>query len=185
MENLKIVLFLSLFTIALHTFAADSQDSKEPQLSFNPRDDYTFGVGTMVGGPLGIIGLTADFNWYSLVNAGIGLGSGIHFDTYTAQAKYLVLDQPFTPYLGSGLAYWRSAASGEKIAQKSEQAIKLGMVKDDGTKLKNGIVILPLSIGAHYLSDSGLAIFAEFSFLLSLSNVKAVPYGGLGAGWYF
>ncbi len=59
------------------------------------------------------------------------------------------------------------------------------MVKDDGTKLKNGIVILPLFIGAHYLSDSGLAIFAEFSFLLSLSNVKAVPSGGLGAGWYF
>lgn len=183
MKNLIFVALL--FIILSNPSPAFAEDSKDPQLTFNPRDDYTFGVGTQVGGSLGIIGLTADFNWYSLINAGIGLGSGIYFDTYLAQAKYLVLDQPFTPYLGSGLAYWRSTASAGKIAQKSEQAIKLGMVKDDGTKLKNGIVILPLSIGAHYLSDSGLAIFAEVSFLLSLSNVKAVPYGGLGAGWYF
>lgn len=172
MKLLKISLFFFLFTCMVSTFA------EEPQLTFNPRDDYVFGVGTMVGGPLGIVGLTADFNWYSLINAGIGLGSGIYFDSYVAQGKYLILDHAFTPYLGSGLAYWRSTASAEKIARKSEQAVKLGLVK-------NGIVILPLAIGTHYLSDSGLAIFAEIDFLLSLSNFKAIPYGGIGAGWYF
>jgi len=154
-------------------------------ISFNPRDDYTFGVGTQGGGALGIVGVTADFNYYSLVNAGIGVGSGIYYDTYVIHAKYLILDQPFTPYLGGGFAYWDSIDNGKDLANNSSEAVKLGLVSEDGTDLKAGITIFPIAIGIHYMSDLGLAIYAEADLLFSLSNGHAAPYGALGVGWYF
>ena len=151
----------------------------------NPRDDYVFGVGSMAGGPMGVIGIIADFNWYSIVNGGIGLGSGIHYDSYLANAKYLILDRSFTPYVGGGFAYWKSTDTGLNIAQNSEIAVDVGMVKNNGSELKSGVLLLPLAFGIHYMSDVGLAIFAEANYLLSLSNLSGAPYGGLGLQWYF
>jgi hypothetical protein len=157
----------------------------QAEVSFNPRDDYVFGVGSMAGGAMGVIGLTADFNWYSLVNGGVGLGSGIYFDSYMVQAKYLVMDRSFTPYMGTGLAYWKSTDTGENIARKSEVAVNLDMVKADGTELQSGILVIPVSLGIHYVSDVGLGIFAEVDYLMSLSGLSGTPYGAIGVQWYF
>jgi len=154
-------------------------------VSFNPRDDFVFGVGSMAGGALGVIGIVADFNWYSTVNAGIGLGSGIYYDTYMAQAKYLILDRAFTPYIGASLAYWRNITAGDKLARKSETAVKLGMVKSDGTDAKDAILIFPVSFGVHYLSQLGLAVFVEADYLISLANLKGTPYAAIGLQYYF
>lgn len=172
------ILFLSL-TIENPLFSANQE------ISFNPRAEYVFGVGTAVGGPLGVVGLISEFNWDSLINTEIGLGSGIHFDSYIAQARYLILDRAFTPYVGAGLAYWKSTSPGPKMAEKSQIAVDLGIVKEDGTDLKNAILIFPMSIGLHYISDLGLAIFTEVELLFSLSNLKGRPYGALGVQWYF
>jgi len=157
----------------------------EETTSFNPRDDYVFGIGTMVGGPMGVVGIISDFNWYSLANIGIGLGSGVHYDTFMAQGKYLILDRAFTPYLGGGLAYWRSTGTGAKIAAKSEAAVDLGLVEADGSDRRSGILLLPLSFGVHYVSGIGLAVFTEVEYLISISRARATPYGALGFQWYF
>ena len=139
----------------------------------------------MVGGPFGVMGLIADMNWDSLVNAEVGVGSGIYYDSYSLHGRYLILDNALTPYVGGGFAYWDSSADGHKIAQNSDSAVKLGLVKSDGTNLKGGIVLLPISLGLHYLSQNGLSLFADFEFITSLASFSAVPYGALGFQWYF
>src|SRR3989338_7899300 len=184
-----------IYTLLLLTFllpssfsyaAKDEEDASYTQLSYNPRDDYRFGVGSVVGGPFGVIGLVADMNWYSTINAEIGVGTGIYYDSYVLQGRYLILDHPFTPYVGTGLAYWNSNQSnGSKTAQNSASAVKLGLVRQDGSNLKGGIVILPLSLGIHYLSDLGLSLFAEVDFLVSTVNANGTPSGALGFQWYF
>ena len=184
-----------IYTLLLLTFllpssfsyaAKDEEDASYTQLSYNPRDDYRFGVGSVVGGPFGVIGLVADMNWYSTINAEIGVGTGIYYDSYFLQRPYFILDHPFTPYVGTGLAYWNSNQSnGSKTAQNSASAVKLGLVRQDGSNLKGGIVILPLSLGIHYLSDLGLSLYAEVNFLVSTANANGSPYGALGFQWYF
>jgi len=177
---LLIVLLPSFFS-----YAAEEEDVSYTQMSYNPRDDYRFGVGSVVGGPFGVIGLVGDMNWYSTLNAEIGVGTGIYYDSYVLQGRYLILDHPFTPYVGSGLAYWSSTQSGSKTAQNSTSAVKLGLVRQDGSHLKGGILVLPLSLGIHYISDLGLSLYAEVNFLVSTANANGTPYGALGFQWYF
>ena len=184
-----LIFFPAVFAFSEHPSKIQDQDSdlteEKEEISFNPRDDYIFGVGTMVGGPLGSVGIIADFNWYSAANAGIGAGSGIYFDTYMAHIKHLFLDRRFTPYVGGGIAYWKSTSSAQEIAKKSETATKLGMVSPNGDHLKKGILLLPVSLGVHYISDLGLALFVEGEYLISLTNLKGTPYAALGLQWYF
>lgn len=186
----KILLLIGLSLIFSQASQAientnESDPESQAELSFNPRDDYRFGVGTLIGGPLGVVGIVADMNWYSLVNAEVGAGSGIYFDSYVMQGRYLVLDNALTPYLGVGLAYWDSTSNGPKMAQNSEPAVKLGLVKEDGTDLRGGLVLLPLSLGIHYMADNGLTLFADFEFIISSTNLNGLPYGALGLQWFF
>ena len=102
-----------------------------------------------------------------------------------AQAKYLILDRAFTPYIGASLAYWRNITAGDKLARKSETAVKLGMVKSDGTDAKDAILIFPVSFGVHYLSQLGLAVFVEADYLISLANLNGTPYACIGLQYYF
>lgn len=180
-----ILIFLTFLLSPIFSYAAEEEDVSSTQISYNPRDDYRFGVGSVVGGPFGVVGLVGDMNWYSTINAEIGVGTGIYFDSYVLQGRYLILDHPFTPYAGAGLAYWNSTQDGPKTAQKSPSAVKLGLVKQDGSNLKGGIVIFPLSLGIHYISDLGLSLYAEVNFLVSTVNANGTPYGALGFQWYF
>lgn len=176
---------LSLWQIA-HSEPISQEDmSKSTSISYNPRDDYRFGVGAVVGGPFGVIGIVGDMNWYSTINAEIGVGTGIYYDSYVLQGRYLILDHPFTPYAGAGLAYWNSNQDGPKTAQNSSSAVKLGLVKQDGSDLKGGIAILPFSLGIHYISDLGLSLYAEVNFLVSTANANGTPQGALGFQWHF
>ncbi|MBI2646278.1 MAG: hypothetical protein HYW85_04510 [Deltaproteobacteria bacterium] len=179
--------FLLLLQPSSFSYAAKGdEDASYSQVSYNPRDDYRFGVGSVVGGPFGVIGIVGDMNWYSTINAEIGVGTGIYYDSYVLQGRYLILDHPFTPYAGAGLAYWSSNQSnGPKTAQNSSSAVKLGLVKQDGSNLKSGILILPVSLGIHYISDLGLSLYAEVDFLVSTANANGTPYGALGFQWYF
>ncbi len=179
------VIFLTFLFAPILSQAAAEEDASSTQMSYNPRDDFRFGVGSVVGGPFGVIGIVGDMNWYSTINAEIGVGTGIYYDAYVLQGRYLILDHAFTPYVGAGLTYWASTQNGPKTAQNSEPAVKLGLVKQDGSQLKNGIVLLPLALGIHYMSDLGLCLFADVEFLVSTSNANGTPYGALGFQWYF
>ena len=94
-------LFLSPWQIA-HCEPISQEDMSNTSISYNPRDDYRFGVGSVVGGPFGVIGIVGDMNWYSTINAEIGVGTGIYYDSYVLQGRYLILDHSFTPYVGAG-----------------------------------------------------------------------------------
>ncbi len=183
-----------IYTLLLLTFlipssvsyaAKEEDDASYTQVSYNPRDDYRFGVGSVVGGPFGVIGVVGDMNWYSTINAEIGVGTGIYYDSYVLQGRYLILDHPFTPYAGVGLAYWDTNQDGPKTAKNSDAAVKLGLVKQDGSDLKGGVVLLPISLGVHYISDLGLSLYAEINFLVSTANANGTPYGAIGFQWYF
>lgn len=182
-----LTIFIIFHLLSFDISAVEKPVKEDPEeiTSFNPRDDYRFGVGTMVGGPFGILGIIADMNWESLINAELGVGSGIYFDSYSIHGRYLILDDPLTPYVGAGLAYWDGVTNGPKMAHNSEPAVKLGLVQEDGTNLRGGILLLPLSFGLHYMSDQGLSLFGDFEFIISPSHGSAIPYGGLGFQWYF
>jgi len=181
MQKMWPIFFLvSLVILIAYTniFASDT-------ISFNPRDDYQFGVGTAVGGPYGVVGITSGLNWYSTFNFELGAGSGIYFDTYNVHARYLAMDNALSPYVGGGFAYWDSVSDAKKMAEQSTQAVDLGLVNSDGSSQKNGILILPLSVGLSYISELGLSLYLDFEFMVSTANFKGIPYGTLGFQWYF
>ena len=86
-----ILLFLIFLLPTTSSYAAKEDEDASysqgslTQVSYNPRDDYRFGVGSVVGGPFGVIGIVGDMNWYSAFKAGIGVGTGIYFDSYVLQ----------------------------------------------------------------------------------------------------
>ncbi|MBI4040473.1 MAG: hypothetical protein HY390_01255 [Deltaproteobacteria bacterium] len=157
----------------------------EMAISFNPRDDYQFGVGSTIGGAYGVVGVSGYLNWSSLVNIEVGAGTGLYFDAYQAHVRYLILDHPLTPAAGLGLAYWDLSVPPQKAAQKSSNAVDLGLVKADGSESKGGIGLLPFSIGLNYISDLGLSLNVDFQFMVSMANFHGIPYGGLSFQWYF
>ena len=150
----------------------------------NTRDEYAFGMGTIVGGPGGILSLQADFPFLQKFSAHLGTGSGLYFDSYYLTARAYLREHKFSPYAGLGIARWQGVHSPENLAKNLHFTQTLGLVKESGQAAYSSLHVLPLAIGLHFLSEAGLSMFVEFEYLLSLRNIKATPYGAIGFLWY-
>ncbi|MBI4042201.1 MAG: hypothetical protein HY391_01880 [Deltaproteobacteria bacterium] len=180
------LLFFAIIPIFI--FAASmSAFSEEPIIkeTYNPRRDFPVGVGTVLGTPLGVMGIQAECHVHPRLSAVIGVGSGVFFNSFHLQARYFFLERTLSPYLGLGYARWTDNGSPEKLARYFSQARTFGLVDSAGNKLRNAVDLIPLAVGLHFLSDKGLALFGEFNYIFSTQRLTAAPYGGLGGQWYF
>jgi len=141
-------------------------------------------MGSTIGGPGGILSLQADFPFLQRYSVHLGAGSGLYFDSYYLTFRAYLREHKFSPYAGLGVGRWQGVQSPEKLAQNLPLTKNLGLVKESGNEAHANLHVVPLALGLHFLAESGLSMFAEFEFLLSLRNARVSPYGALGFQWY-
>lgn len=154
------------------------EDEIEENVSYNPRDEYLLGIGPVIGGISGGIGFEIDYNISHKMGFQTGVGSGYYFESFFITSRYYLLPTKLSPFASIGYSLWRAYSGIEQL--NNIQSIKnLNLTQGDFAHL------IPLSVGLHYISESGLAAFISFDYILSPRTTSGIPYGSAGFIWYF
>jgi len=143
-----------------------------------------FGIGISGGGPLSVIGIEADVNLSEELSLSAGLGTGIDYSTLMIKARYFLLGEWVSPYIGGGFAKWWTDGTKEKNVGPSVLANRFLEPGTDPSKGFNVFLIYP-SVGVQLMNASGLSFFAEVQYLFRLFSFANGTYAGMGIHWYF
>lgn len=143
-----------------------------------------FGVGASAGGPLAVMGVEADVNFDENLSIGLGLGTGIAYTTFMAKARYFLLGEWVSPYMGLAVARWWTDGT-------QSTSVGPGLLTDKflppGYDLRQGfsLFLLAPSVGVQFMHPMGFAVSVELQYLVKLLDFANGAYGGLSAHWYF
>jgi len=162
--------------------AAESNVS--PGSLYNPREEFLLGVGPAIGGLAGGVGIQTDVHILPRFGVQLGVGSALYLESIYLTARHYFWERGLSPYVGLGYASWRTSTP-EKIEKHLNPFAKLGLKTKQGVDDPTSVHLLPLIAGVQYISNSGLAAFAEFEYIFSITSTKGLPYGGIGIQWFF
>ncbi|HLB59341.1 MAG TPA: hypothetical protein VJL87_04590 [Bdellovibrionota bacterium] len=179
------ILLLTSSPLLAGKVPGEEEAESPPSSLYNPREEFLFGIGTILGGAAGGMGIQADYHFLPRLGVQGGVGSGYYFGSLFLSGRYYFFPSKFSPYAAAGFALWKPYEDTQKNLSHLFDFKKLGIVEENGAMSLNSVRLLPLSVGVQYLSLSGLAGFVEFSYILSLTTIKGIPYGGIGLQWFF
>lgn len=143
-----------------------------------------FGVGFSAAGPLSMLGIEADVNLSPTLSLSAGFGTGIDYSTMMIKARYFLLGEWVSPYLGIGISrWWTEGTTAEKVSPSVLMNRFLGP-DYDLTQGFNLFVLSP-SVGVQFMHPMGMAFFAEIQYLFKLFDFANGTYAGMGVHWYF
>lgn len=151
------------------------------------REDRKIGLGTQLGGGLGVAGLDLEINVDSENSVIAGAGSGTGYGTFQVLWRHSFEGSYLTPYTTAGWSRWYNSSSTSEY----KNSLILDRVLNDSERASGrfGVDFLTVSAGMQYHQLSGdlmgLSFFAEFALLSALSNPSIVPTGTLGSIYYF
>ena len=149
------------------------------------------GVGAMAEGNTGLLGALIELNFAPENSVITAFGGGPGFNSFNFQWKHVFGGESFSPYAGVGYARWYSASGNGNSLDKSTPALLSGKFLSENQKRSGhfAIDLLTPTLGIQYnqlFGDYvGTAVFAEITFLTSLSDLSPAPNGGIGALYYF
>jgi hypothetical protein len=143
-----------------------------------------FGVGVSAGGALAVFGVEADVNITENFSVSVGLGSGIDYSTAMAKARWYLLGEWVSPYVGVGVSRWWTDGTAERNIGPS---VLVNRFLSGVTDYSNGfnVWILSPSIGVQFMHPKGFAVSAELQYLFRLFDFSNGTYAGMGIHWYF
>jgi hypothetical protein len=151
------------------------------------REERRIGVGTQVGGGLGVAGLNIEINVDSENSAMAGAGAGTGYGTFQLLWRHSFEGRYFTPYTTAGWSRWYNSDS----ATEYKKSLILDRALSDEQKETGrfGVDFLTVSAGMQYQQLSGdlngISFYAEFAMLSALRSPSLIPTGSLGAIYYF
>ncbi len=143
-----------------------------------------FGFGVSAGGPLAVMGFEADANITEQFSVGLGLGTGIDYNTAMVKARYFILGEWVSPYIAAGVARWWTNGTQEKHVGPAVLANRFLTPADDPSKGFNVYIVYP-AVGVQIMNPMGISVFAEIQYLFRLFSFSNGTYAGLGVHWYF
>jgi hypothetical protein len=179
-KKLQIYLIFLLAFLPFYLFAQIPSETGEElgEVKYNPREEYLLGVGPIIGGSIGGIGFALDCNLSKKFSIQAGVGTGYYFESLFLTSRYYFFQTKLAPFFALGYATWRANSGIDKL-NNINNIKKLNLSNGDFAHL------LPLSIGLQYISESGLAAFITFDYILSPATTSSLPYGSAGFVWYF
>ncbi len=168
---------------------AQSELEQQNQYSSNLklREDRKIGLGTQLGGGLGVAGLNLEINVDSENAMMAGVGTGTGYGTFQVLWRHSFEGQYFAPYTTAGWSRWYNSSSTSDY----KNSLILNRVLNESEKATGrfGVDFLTVSAGMQYQQLSGdlvgLSFFADFALLTAISNFTLVPTGTLGSIYYF
>ena len=207
MLNLKLILSIGLLSVVAQAQEAATVTIKqEPMIqsavnyahseleqpsrassNLKLRDERKIGLGSQIGGGLGVAGLDLEINVDSENSVIAGVGSGTGYGTFQVLWRHSFEGQYLTPYTTAGWSRWYNASSTSEY----KNSLILDRVLNDSDRASGrfGVDFLTVSAGMQYHQLSGdlmgLSFFADFTLLSAISNPSIVPTGTLGSIYYF
>ncbi len=143
-----------------------------------------FGLGLSVGGGYGIMGLEGDINVMPELSISIGWGTGIDYSSFNVKARYFLLGEWVSPYLGLGFAHWWSDGKGDRNVAPTLLRNKFLSSVDDPSQGYSIFMGYPC-VGVQFLHHSGFSFSAEVMALFKLFGLANGTYASASAHWYF
>lgn len=151
------------------------------------REKRRIGVGTQVGGGLGIAGVNIEINVDSENTAVAGAGTGQGYGTFQLLWKRSWEGKYFTPYTTAGWSRWYNSDTSDD--HKKSLILDRSLSNEQKETGRFGIDFVNLSVGMQYQELSGdwvgTSFFVEFGLLGPLRALAPIPTGAVGAIYYF
>lgn len=143
-----------------------------------------FGLGVTVGGGLALMGLEGDINITPQVSASIGWGTGIDYSSFSVRARYFLLGEWVSPYVGFGFAHWWASSNASRDVSPSLLKNKFLSGVDDISQGYNIFMAYP-SVGVQFMHRAGFAVSFEVMWMFKLLTLANGTYAGAAFHWYF
>ena len=151
------------------------------------REERKLGLGTQLGGGLGMAGLDLEINIDGINSVIAGVGTGNGYGTFQVLWRRSFEGQYLSPYVTAGWSRWYNSSNATEY--KNSLILDRALNTTEKETGRFGVDFLTASAGVQYhqLSGdlSGLSFFAEFALLAAFSNPSIIPTGTLGSIYYF
>lgn len=146
-----------------------------------------FGLGFVGGGAYGVFGLESDFTVAPQWSAGVGVGTGMAYTTWSAYGRYYFKESAWNPFFQIGYANWhlqKSSKTGDKI---SPEFLAGRFFEDKNGNVAEGqrLHLLYPAVGVLYQSPTGFAVSTQLQYFISVNGFTGGLYGDLGFHFYF
>ncbi len=174
------VLFVFVLIFASPSFAGEGASMQLEAVKSAKR----FGIGFSAGGALAIMGIVADVNLSPNLSMGLGMGTGLDYSTLMVNARYFLLGEWVSPYVGLSFARWWTSGT---LATSVSPSILSDQFLGAGYDYTKGFSVFLLSpaVGVQFMHPMGFAISAELQYLFRMMDLSNGLYAGLSVHWYF
>ena len=174
----------------VHSHTISSSLPQNFQDAWALRSERRVGVGSVVGGPTGLLGVATDLNFTPETSVGISFGGGSGFQAFSLQVKRTFDGTYLVPYLAAGYARWYSSHQSGPLRGSTPGFLHDRFLSaDERTSGDFGENIVYPTAGLQYLQLSGpytgTSVFVEVSALLDLNRFVMEPTTSVGAMYYF
>ncbi|WP_413585757.1 hypothetical protein [Bdellovibrio sp. HCB274] len=152
------------------------------------RQDRKVGLGMSVGGQLGLVGITGEFNFEDENSVVAGFGTGPGYNSIQFSWKHAFEGDYIAPYYTAGYSRWYNSM-GNSTSWKESGILDRVLTDEEKRTGQFGTDFLNASFGLQYnqLSGdfSGTSFFAEVVAMYEVKRAQLIPSGTVGALYYF
>ncbi|WP_413559111.1 hypothetical protein [Bdellovibrio sp. HCB209] len=152
------------------------------------RSERKVGAGMSVGGQLGLVGITGEFNFEDENGVIAGFGTGPGYNSIQLAWKHAFEGDYIAPYYTAGYSRWYNSM-GSSGAWKDSGILDRVLTDDEKRTGRFGTDFLNASFGIQYnqLSGdfSGVSAFVEVVAMYEVKRSQLIPSGTVGALYYF
>lgn len=194
---LKNIIILSSLLLSLVANAETSEtaasvfkidENTEYKSNWDMRTHRKFGVGTSVGGNLGLFGMSFEMNFEDENGAMAGFGTGPGYNTFAILWKHNFEGDYVSPYTTLGYSRWfNSSASADDVRRSGILSRAVSDSDKRAGHFATNFVTGSLGLQYNQLSGeaAGLSVFAELTLLGEVSQSVLIPTGSVGTVFYF
>ncbi|WP_413582962.1 hypothetical protein [Bdellovibrio sp. HCB288] len=152
------------------------------------RQSRKVGLGMSVGGQLGLVGITGEFNFEDENSVVAGFGTGPGYNSIQFSWKHAFEGDYIAPYYTAGYSRWYNSM-GNSTSWKESGILDRVLTDDEKRSGQFGTDFLNGSFGLQYNQLSGdlagVSVFAEVVAMYEVKRSQLLPSGTVGALYYF
>lgn len=167
---------------------AQEQNSMSYSSTLKMRQSLRMGAGISVGGPLGLVGASGEFNFEDENSAIAGFGTGPGYNSIELAWKHTFEGDYLAPFFTAGYSRWYNSR-GHSDAFRDSDILNRVLTDDEKATGRFGTDFLNATIGLQYNQLSGtfygFSCYAEFVAMYEVKRAQLIPSGTVGTIYYF
>lgn len=158
------------------------------QSTLKMREERKVGAGIAVGGALGFVGATIEFNFEDADGVVAGFGTGPGYNSIQLAWKHAFEGDFLAPYTTIGYSRWYNSR-GRTDDYRNSDILDRVLTENEKIDGRFGTNFVNASLGLQYNQLDGdlqgLSFFGELTAMYEFNSAKLLPNGSVGALYYF